>query len=48
MLLRNQFDLTDILALATMFGGTTWLCFYTFRIAEKLRMQSLKGARGGN
>ncbi len=40
LLVQRQFAPTDVLALVTIFGGTTWLCVYMFRFAEALRTRS--------
>jgi hypothetical protein len=45
MLLRSEFAPTDILALLTMVGGTTWLAMYTFRFAQRLSTAEQRGAR---
>ncbi len=39
-LVRPPFTLTDVLALATMIAGTIWLCLYTFKCGEALRLEN--------
>ena len=45
MLLRSEFAPTDILALLTMVGGTTWIAIYTFRFAQSLSAAEQTGAQ---
>ncbi|MFL6353132.1 MAG: hypothetical protein ACJ74Z_14965 [Bryobacteraceae bacterium] len=42
LLLKNQFALTDSVALLIMISGTVWLSIYTFSFAEKLRMRDVE------
>ncbi len=39
-LVQRQFVASDILALAVMVSGTAWLAIFTFRFAERLRIES--------
>jgi hypothetical protein len=42
LLVQKQFAPTDMVALLTMILGTLWLCIYTFRFAERLRVQRVE------
>jgi hypothetical protein len=41
---QREFAISDVLALVTMFAGTAWLCIYTFRFSERLRIREQRAA----
>lgn len=45
IVLQRQFFISDVIALAVMIAATAWLAAFTFRFAEKLRVENRTGVR---